>query len=72
MLVYSPAFVADCLETLEEMAIRGREQFRASGGEDSMLVPSLNSSAAWVEALAVFVERTAGVRGLLPVVASGA
>jgi ferrochelatase len=49
--VFCPAFVADCLETLEEIGIRAREQFRAAGGEELVLVPSLNDSPAWVEAV---------------------
>lgn len=49
LAVICPSFVADCLETLEEIRIRGLEQFRAEGGEDLLLVSSLNSSPAWVE-----------------------
>ena len=52
LAVICPAFVADCLETLEEIGIRAREQFRAAGGEALMLVPSLNATRAWVEAVA--------------------
>ncbi len=52
MLVFSPAFVADCLETLEEIAIRGRDDFRAAGGEDLRLVPSLNATPTWMDAVA--------------------
>lgn len=55
VMVMSPSFVADCLETLEEMAIRGHEQFTAAGGEDLRLVPSLNADPRWVEALAQMV-----------------
>ncbi len=50
ILLFSPSFVADCLETLEEISIRGKESFLASGGEDLVLVPSLNSADAWVSA----------------------
>ncbi len=50
--VMCPSFVADCLETLEEVQIRGREQFIAAGGTELHLVPSLNSSPAWVRAVA--------------------
>ncbi len=57
LLVFCPAFVADCLETLEEIGIRGREQFLAAGGEALTLVPSLNATPAWVEALAALVRR---------------
>lgn len=49
--VMCPAFVADCLETLEEIGIRAREEFVSLGGEDLRLVPSLNASAVWVSAL---------------------
>jgi protoporphyrin/coproporphyrin ferrochelatase len=51
LAVLSPAFVADCLETLEELAIRAREDFLHHGGEDLRLVPSLNSEPAWVDAI---------------------
>jgi ferrochelatase len=46
--VACPAFVADCLETLEEVQIRGKEEFKQHGGEDLKLIPSLNSSEGWV------------------------
>jgi ferrochelatase len=57
--VVCPAFVADCLETLEEIAIRARELFRAAGGETLTLVPSLNATPAWVEAVAGLARRHA-------------
>ena len=53
--VFCPAFVADCLETLEEIGIRAREQFSAAGGDDLVLVPSLNSSPAWVDTVVELV-----------------
>ncbi|HTR53522.1 MAG TPA: ferrochelatase [Kofleriaceae bacterium] len=53
--VMCPAFVADCLETLEEIGIRAREQFRAAGGEELVLVPSLNAHERWVQAVAELV-----------------
>jgi ferrochelatase len=53
--VMSPAFVADCLETLEEIAIRGREQFRALGGEELKLIPSLNARPSWVAGLSELI-----------------
>ncbi|SEI96805.1 ferrochelatase [Azotobacter beijerinckii] len=52
LLVMCPAFVTDCIETLEEIGQRGREQFRAAGGEDLQLVPCLNDHPAWAAALA--------------------
>lgn len=51
MAVFCPAFVADCLETLEEIGIRANEDFRAAGGERLVLVPSLNAHPAWVDAV---------------------
>ncbi|MDO8519904.1 MAG: ferrochelatase [Deltaproteobacteria bacterium] len=51
LAVFCPAFVADCLETLEEIAIRGKESFLSAGGESLQLIPSLNDHPAWVEAL---------------------
>ena len=60
LCVFCPAFVADCLETLEEIGLRAREQFLAHGGESLTLVPSLNASDAWVEALVALLRRTAG------------
>jgi ferrochelatase len=58
LAVVCPAFVADCLETLEEIAIRGREQWLELGGEALELVPSLNAEPAWVEAVAAMVQRS--------------
>jgi ferrochelatase len=47
--VACPSFVADCLETLEEIGIRARDNFIQAGGEELRLVPSLNSDPVWVE-----------------------
>lgn len=52
LLVLCPAFVADCLETLEEIAIQGRESFLASGGESFTYIPCLNSDQAYIDFLA--------------------
>ena len=49
--IFAPGFSADCLETLEELAIRGREQFLAAGGTDFAYLPCLNDSDAGVEML---------------------
>lgn len=53
--VACPAFVADCLETLEEIAIRGRETFIKAGGEELQLIPSLNAETYWVEAVVKWI-----------------
>jgi ferrochelatase len=59
LLVICPAFVSDCLETLEEIGIRGRETFLASGGAESTLVPCLNEHPRWLEALEKMIVRFA-------------
>jgi protoporphyrin/coproporphyrin ferrochelatase len=51
VLVFCPSFVADCLETLEEIALRERQNFLEKGGQELTLVPSLNDSDLWIEAL---------------------
>jgi len=50
-LIMSPAFVADCLETIEELGIRAAESFEAAGGGTLELVPSLNARDDWAAAL---------------------
>lgn len=55
LAVFSPSFVADCLETLEEIAIRGSETFLEAGGEELRLIPSLNTHPVWVEAVADWI-----------------
>lgn len=54
--VVCPAFVSDCLETLEEVGIRLREQWLSLGGERFTLIPCLNDEAQWVDALAGMVK----------------
>jgi protoporphyrin/coproporphyrin ferrochelatase len=51
LLVICPAFVADCLETLEEIGLRGRDAFLSAGGTDLRLVPCLNEHPLWIRAL---------------------
>lgn len=63
LLVFSPAFVADCLETLEEIGIRTRESFLEAGGEELRLVPSLNAEPVWIDAVADLVRDAAGRLG---------
>ena len=61
----SPAFVADCLETLEELGIRAAEDFRAAGGETSVLVPCPNSEDHWVDGAIRIVEESTALGSLL-------
>lgn len=55
ILVFSPAFVADCLETIYEIGTEYDEIFKHHGGEKITLVHSLNASDAWVEAVKAMV-----------------
>jgi ferrochelatase len=49
--VFCPGFVSDCLETLEEIGITARARFMEAGGRDFNLIPCLNESPEWIEAL---------------------
>lgn len=55
-----PSFTVDCLETLEEVAIRGRQVFLQSGGRKFEFVPSLNDHPAWVDVLASWILQGTG------------
>jgi ferrochelatase len=57
ILVLCPAFITDCLETLEEIEIQGQEVFEAAGGETLTLVPCLNTHPAWVDTLAEWIDK---------------
>jgi ferrochelatase len=57
LLLICPSFVADCLETLEGIGIRGRAMFQQSGGRDITLIPCLNDQPQWIMALAKMIER---------------
>ena len=52
LLVICPAFLSDCLETLEEIGMRARESFLTAGGTDLTLIPCLNESPQWSDVLA--------------------
>lgn len=56
LAIACPAFVADCLETLEEIEMRAREQWKLLGGEELKLVPSLNAEADWASAVVQIVK----------------
>ena len=55
--VASPAFAVDCIETLEELAITGREQFEHAGGEQYAYIPCLNDSDPGMDMLETVVRR---------------
>jgi ferrochelatase len=52
LLIVCPAFVSDCLETLEEIAVRGKETFINAGGQQYTMIPCLNTHPLWVKAIA--------------------
>jgi ferrochelatase len=53
--IVCPSFVADCLETLEEINIRAREQWQALGGNNFIFIPCLNTEPLWIKAMAEIV-----------------
>jgi ferrochelatase len=57
LLIICPAFVSDCLETLEEIEMRGKEIFLEAGGEEYEMIPCLNTNEKWVESIKVLVEK---------------
>jgi ferrochelatase len=57
LAVLCPSFTADCLETLEEIAIRAKSDFLMAGGEAFQFIPCLNSHTEWVKALTALLMR---------------
>jgi len=57
VVVFAPGFAADCLETLEELAIRGKAQFAAAGGKDFAYLPCLNADTPGMAMLQTLVRR---------------
>ncbi len=57
LLIICPAFVADCLETIEEISEEGREDFMGAGGESFQQIPCLNDQKPYIEFLAQRVGR---------------
>ena len=57
LLVTCPAFVSDCLETLEEIGIRGKESFLSAGGTEFALIPCLNEHPLWIDSLEKMVRQ---------------
>ncbi|HEY1662270.1 MAG TPA: ferrochelatase [Verrucomicrobiae bacterium] len=57
LFVICPAFVSDCLETLEEISMRGRETFLSAGGSEFAQIPCLNENPLWISALERMIRR---------------
>ena len=64
--VACPSFVTDCLETLEEIGIRGREAYREAGGNELTLIPCLNSDPLWIKAAANLIRNIQKRKGGSP------
>jgi ferrochelatase len=61
MAIVTPAFVSDCLETLEEIAMEGEEIFHEAGGENFTTIPCLNDDLNWVKLLAKWINNWAKI-----------
>ena len=61
LAVFTNSFVSDCLETLEEIGIRLRNQWTQLGGEDLLLIPCVNETQSWVNSVAEMVSMEARV-----------
>ena len=59
MAIVTPAFVSDCLETLEEIAMEAKEEFYENGGEEFHVVPCLNDDIEWVKVLSRWIDEWA-------------
>ena len=57
LAVITPAFVSDCLETLEEIAMEGKEEFLSFGGEEFKHISCLNDDDAWVDVMVQWIEK---------------
>ena len=51
LVIITPAFVTDCLETLEEIAMEGKEEFLEAGGEFYHYIPCLNDGNGWAKVI---------------------
>ena len=66
LVILCPAFVSDCLETLEEIQMEGRETFMETGGEEFTVIPCLNDRDEWIEALAELVKKKIASSEMMP------
>lgn len=56
LIIVCPAFVSDCLETLEEIAMEGKHSYLESGGEEFTMVPCLNDDPEWVKVMSGWIQ----------------
>ena len=62
LAVVCPSFVSDCLETIEEIGMRGRDLFLEAGGREFVAIPCLNSETSWADAVAIIARQNLGER----------
>ncbi|WP_340075975.1 ferrochelatase [Leptobacterium sp. I13] len=62
LAVITPAFVSDCLETLEEIAMEGKQQFLEAGGKNYIHVPCLNDNDDWVNVMSRWIDEWATIQ----------
>lgn len=56
LAIVTPAFVSDCLETLEEISMEGKEEFLKAGGDEFHAIPCINDNDDWVDVLVKWIE----------------
>jgi ferrochelatase len=61
LVIVCPAFVSDCLETLEEIAVEGKHTFMNAGGESFKAIPCMNIQPLWVDTLCRLVRKELNV-----------
>ena len=57
LLIVCPAFVSDCLETLEEIAVEGKQDFLQHGGQEFTMIPALNENQEWIHCMQVLIRQ---------------
>jgi ferrochelatase len=62
LLIVCPAFVSDCLETLEEIAMEGKQEFQKHGGEQFTMIPALNENQDWIDCMEQLITAVLQVR----------
>jgi ferrochelatase len=66
LIVLTPSFVTDCLETLEEIAMTGKEEFLNSGGKSYKHIPCLNDDDQWVDVTCDWISKWTNPSSLFP------
>jgi ferrochelatase len=66
LLIVCPAFVSDCLETLEEIAMEGKQEFLKYGGEQFTMIPCLNENQDWIDCMEMLIRQQKPLSPLRP------